>query len=134
MANIIAFSEPAALHYNPFDGDFGDGERALVDQIVTVQEPPRCHTCGGKLTPGTRCRHLVEQVGDEDEGDEPEHFRRTEYWFCQHCCAAMAKDVNDGGDRVGSRTARMIANRERTAGTDCQKSNVTVSETTCHAL
>lgn len=115
MATIIAFNETEALLYNPFEGDFGDGEWALVDQIVTVQEPPRCHTCGGKLTPGTRCRHLVEQVGDEDESDEPEHFRRTEYWFCQHCCAAMAKDVNDGGDRVGSRTARMIANREKEA-------------------
>ncbi|MBP2301281.1 hypothetical protein [Azospirillum picis] len=124
MAHLIAFHETEALLFNPFEG--GDGEQAIVNEIVTVPEPPRCHTCGGRLTPGTRCRHLVEQTGDKAEGDVPESIQRKEYWFCQHCCAAMAKDVNDGGDRLGSRTARMIANRERVATPH--------AESTCHVL
>ncbi|MGA1856948.1 hypothetical protein VH569_13275 [Azospirillum sp. 11R-A] len=114
MANILTFNEPDALSYDPFEGDFGDlGTRTTSDTFITAPEPPRCHTCGGRLTPGTRCRHLVEQRGCEEDGDEVADIQRTEFFFCQHCCAAMAKDVNDGGDRVGIRTARMIANREK---------------------
>ncbi|SMH62561.1 hypothetical protein [Azospirillum agricola] len=117
MATILTFSEADALIVNPFDGDFGDlGTRRVSDTIITVAEPPRCHTCGGTLTPGTRCRHLVEQAGSEEDGDEPGAIKRTEYRFCQHCCSAMARDAKDGGDRLGSRITRMVQNRERSNG------------------
>ncbi|QCN99461.1 hypothetical protein D3093_30010 (plasmid) [Azospirillum argentinense] len=111
MAAIIQFNEDDALMLDPFEGDFGDGETRIVNEIVTAPEPPRCHSCGGRITPGTRMRRIVEQIGDEAEGDEPEDIKRTEYLFCQHCCGAMAKDVKDGGDRLGSRTARMLRQR-----------------------
>lgn len=103
------FDEDAALCFDPFEGDFGDGEKQVANEIITAPEPPRCAHCHGKIKPGTRIRRLVEQVGDEDEGDEPKDIRITEYLYCEPCCKAMAvygTEKDWEGDRYERRTLK----------------------------
>jgi hypothetical protein len=72
--------EDRCLADDPFAGDFGNGEVALSDKMVTNRKGGTCHTCHGECEPGTRNRVLTER-GD----DGLETFR-----WCQLCCFAMA--------------------------------------------
>ena len=72
--------EAEALADDPFAGDFGNGEVALSNKMVTTRGGGTCHTCAGECLPGTRNRVLTERG---DEGLET--FR-----WCQTCCFAMA--------------------------------------------
>ncbi len=72
--------EAEALADDPFAGDFGNGEVALSDKMVTTRGGGICHTCASDCLPGTRNRVLTERG---DEGLET--FR-----WCQPCCFAMA--------------------------------------------
>jgi len=60
--------------------DFGDGEVALSDKMVTNRKGGTCHTCAGSCEPGTRNRVMVERA----EGE------LVTYRWCQSCCFAMA--------------------------------------------
>ena len=89
--------EEAALLFDPFDGDFGDGEVRVVNEIITAPELPRCHHCGGRIKQGSRIRRLVERRGRTT----------TEYLFCTYCCKAMAacgSDRDPNGNRWEKRT------------------------------
>lgn len=83
--------EPDCLADDPFAGDFGGGETALSDKMVTNRKGGTCHTCAGDCAPGTRNRVLTER-GD----DGLETFR-----WCQACCFAMA--VYDRRPSIGDR-------------------------------
>lgn len=72
--------EARCLSDDPFAGDFGDGEVALSDKMVTNRKGGTCHMCAGDCVPGTRNRVLTER---SDEGLQT--FR-----WCQTCCFAMA--------------------------------------------
>ena len=115
------FDEEAALSFNPFEGDYGDGERRIINEIITAPEPPRCHHCHGRIKEGTRIRRLIETTADlEDmpaggQGEITEadlaayERRRTEYLFCEPCCQAMVvygTDRDWAGDRYERRTQK----------------------------
>jgi hypothetical protein len=72
--------EASRLSDDPFAGDFGDGEVALSDKMVTNRKGGTCHTCAGECAPGTRNRVMVERAGGE----------LATYRWCQSCCFAMA--------------------------------------------
>lgn len=93
--------EPACLADDPFAGDFGNGETALRDKMVTNRKGGQCHTCAGPCVPGTRNRVLTER-GDEG--------LQTFRW-CQPCCFAMA--VYDRRPSIGD--ARQALGDERRA-------------------
>lgn len=93
------FDEQQALAYDPFSGDFGDGETVLEDKIVTARKGGECNTCPDGILPGTRVRVLREK---DDEG-----FHR--YRFCNACCVAMAKDEED---EIEARIARKQSTQE----------------------
>lgn len=83
--------EGRCLGADPFEGDFGNGEVALSDKIVTNRKGGICHTCVGECLPGTRNRVLTERG---DNGLET--FR-----WCQSCSFAMA--VYDIRPSIGDR-------------------------------
>lgn len=93
--------EADCLADDPFAGDFGSGEEALSDKMVTNRKGGTCHTCAGPCEPGTRNRVLTERG---DEGHET--FR-----WCQPCCFAMA--VYDRRPSIGD--ARHALGEERRA-------------------
>jgi RNase P subunit RPR2 len=72
--------EARCLADDPFAGDFGDGEVALSNKMVTNRKGGTCHTCAGECWPGTRNRVMVERAGGE----------LATYRWCQSCCFAMA--------------------------------------------
>lgn len=107
-----------ALGFDPFDGDYGDGETRIIDAIVEAPEPVRCHVCAGPIKPGTKVRRIVETRADlEDmpelgsdsitEADLVTYERgRSEYLICETCCDAARKDEADEsgeGDRLDRR-------------------------------
>nr|WP_175428856.1 hypothetical protein [Azospirillum argentinense] len=110
MAAIIQFNEDDALMLDPFEGDFGDGETRIVNEIVTARSRPAATAAAAGSLPAHGCAASSNRSETRPKG-RAEDIKRTEYLFCQHCCGAMAKDVKDGGDRLGSRTARMLRQR-----------------------
>ena len=81
MMTAVAFRwETECLADDPFAGDFGNGEVALYEKMVTNRKGGTCNTCAGPCEPGTRNRVLTER-GDEGLAT----FR-----WCQSCCFAMA--------------------------------------------
>lgn len=83
--------EADCLADDPFAGDFGDGEVALSDKMVTNRKGGICHNCAGECAPGTRNRVLTERTADG----------LTTYRWCQPCCFAMA--VYDRRPSIGDR-------------------------------
>ncbi|MFQ2067927.1 hypothetical protein ACK35S_02570 [Aeromonas veronii] len=78
----------SALHFNPFEGDFGScGDRTLKNKIVKFRKPHVCHICDAETKVGETGRNLVE-IFEGEIGS---------FYFCQECCVAMAKSV-DGDD------------------------------------
>ncbi|MCR3957543.1 hypothetical protein NUK42_02105 [Aeromonas veronii] len=78
----------SALHFNPFEGDFGScGDRTLKNKIVKFRKPHVCHICDAETNVGETGRNLVE-IFEGEIGS---------FCFCQECCVAMAKSV-DGDD------------------------------------
>lgn len=75
------------LAVNPFEGDFGDGERLLSDRIVTARCDNTCCDCGGVAKSGTNHRVMTEVYDGKV---------RTARW-CEECCAAMALSWEDDG-------------------------------------
>lgn len=51
-----------SLNVNPFEGDFGDGEVLLGDNIVKARKdhPDKCYCCGGDIKKGERHRAMRE--------------------------------------------------------------------------
>ena len=72
--------EPDCLADDPFAGDFGYGEIAISDKMVTNRKGGTCHCCAGPCEKGTRNRVLTER-GDGG---------LITYRWCQVCCFAMA--------------------------------------------
>ena len=78
----------SALHFNPFEGDFGScGDRTLKNKIVKFRKPHVCHICDAETKVGETGRNLVE-IFEGEIGS---------FYFCQECCVAMAKSV-DGAE------------------------------------
>lgn len=102
------FSESECLAYNPFEGDFGDGEVILSDKIVTARKGGVCHLCGQQIKAGTRVRSRKEACDGRID-----HFR-----WCTECCASMAASCEDNGRALGARaelrpgTPRPLTNEE----------------------
>jgi hypothetical protein len=94
--------EADCLADDPFAGDFGNGEVALSNKMVTNRNGGTCHTCAGECVPGTRNRVLTERG---DEGLET--FR-----WCQSCCFAMA--VYDRRPSIGD-TRQALGDQRRAA-------------------
>lgn len=72
--------EADCLADDPFAGDFGCGEVALSDKMVTNRGGGTCHMCDGHCEPGTRNRVLTERVDG----------RLETFRWCQECCFSMA--------------------------------------------
>ncbi|MFQ2273950.1 hypothetical protein [Aeromonas hydrophila] len=80
----------SALHFNPFEGDFGScGDRTLKNKIVKFRKPHICHICDAETKVGETGRNLVE-IFEGEIGS---------FYFCQECCVAMANSVD--GDEDG---------------------------------
>ncbi|MGU5678135.1 hypothetical protein [Aeromonas allosaccharophila] len=80
----------SALHFNPFEGDFGScGDRTLKNKIVKFRKPHICHICDAETKVGETGRNLVE-IFEGEIGS---------FYFCQECCVAMAKSVDGDDDR-----------------------------------
>ncbi len=93
--------EAVCLADDPFAGDFGSGEIALSDKMVTNRKGGTCHTCAGECAPGTRNRVLVERGEDG----------LATYRWCQTCCFAMA--VYDRRPSLGDRQHALGDRRRR---------------------
>lgn len=79
--------DSVVLATNPFDGDFGDGEQTLKNDLVSARKEHSCFWCHSKIIKGERHRVQV----DKDHG-EIVTFR-----WCSKCCEAMYKDANGDG-------------------------------------
>lgn len=95
--------EADCLSDDPFAGDFGSGEVALSDKMVTNRKGGTCHTCAGPCEPGTRNRVLTER-GE----DGLQTFR-----WCQCCCFAMAvydrrSSIADARHAIGEKRRESI--------------------------
>ncbi len=68
------------MRFNPFEGDFGDGEKVLADKIVTAAKTHAgaCLTCGGHVAVGERHRARTEAYNG----------RVMTFRFCGECCDA----------------------------------------------
>ncbi|WP_431861312.1 hypothetical protein [Azospirillum sp.] len=101
----------AALEFDPFEGDYGDGETRIINEIVDAPDPVRCNICAGPIKPGTKVRRIVETTADLE--DMPAYGRdvltaedlaayergRSEHLICEACCAAARKDdADDSGE------------------------------------
>ncbi len=84
-----------ALRFNLFDGDFGDGETTVLNEIQTAS-PPSCHVCAATIKPGTLIRKLVETTLDPDDGFSFADYERSrrEYFVCDTCCNAARSDFH----------------------------------------
>lgn len=87
--------EKDCLLFNPFEGDYSDGERILSDKIVSAGKVhfPGCHMCGNGIAKGEahRCRA------------EANYDKVVSYRFCQLCCIAMAAAANGDRDAIHER-------------------------------
>lgn len=92
--------EGLCLSDDPFAGDFGNGETALSDKMVTNRKGGECHMCGQHCAHGTRNRVMVER-GDDG---------LATYRWCQSCCFAMA--VYDIRPSIGD--ARILLRKDPT--------------------
>lgn len=91
----MAWVEEDCLSFNPFDGDFGDGEVLFSDKIVTAAKDHlcKCHDCAGDIKKGERHRARSEAY---------EGKCVTTRW-CGECCAAMAISWEDEGSAIEAR-------------------------------
>jgi len=86
--------EHSVLTYNPFEGDFGEGEIALKDKIVVTRKPhDDCHNCAGQIAAGEVSRVKTEITYDGI----------STYRWCFLCCDAMAKSWDDNGEAIEQR-------------------------------
>lgn len=89
----MLFNESDCLTFDPFEGDFGDGETQLENKIVTAKKPRACSMCGEQIEKGTRIRVMAEVY------DGKIH----RYSWCNKCCHAMAISWDDDGIEVEKR-------------------------------
>lgn len=92
---MVAFNEAACLAFDPFQGDFGDGEVLFSDKIVKAAKdhPGKCHDCAGDIAKGER--HRARREAWEGEAI-------TTRW-CHECCAAMSLSWTDNGEAIDLR-------------------------------
>lgn len=108
-----AFDEAMCLSFDPFGGDYGDGEVRLADRFVVGRKAHVCHWCGQPVARAERHRVITEA----HEG-VVEAFR-----FCALCCAAMATWAEDDSELEArallhpnnTELRRMIAERAKKA-------------------
>jgi hypothetical protein len=74
----------SVLKYDPFAGDFGDGERTLSDKIVKGRKEHTCDMCFGIIVVGEIHRARVEVEYDTEINT---------YRYCNACCEAMSIDI-----------------------------------------
>lgn len=101
----VPLNESAVLSCNPFDGDYGGSgaiDRVLKDRMVTARKPGPCHLCLGTIKPGERARSRAEVYDGE----------LMSFRWCEKCCRAMAKSLEDDGDAYEAR-AEIGARRQR---------------------
>ncbi|ORJ13441.1 hypothetical protein A7D02_07455 [Aeromonas salmonicida] len=102
----------SALHFNPFEGDFGScGDRTLKNKIVKFRKPHICHICDAETKVGETGRNLVE-IFEGEIGS---------FYFCQECCVAMANSVD--GDEDGDEDGFEI-NRRYELGNERRQSKI----------
>lgn len=89
----VAFDEKECMAYNPFEGDFGDGEVVLKDRIGRARKPGPCQICTGEIKPGERIRMRAEAYDGAIQT-----FR-----WCSACCHAMAISWEDSGEELERR-------------------------------
>jgi hypothetical protein len=82
-----------ALTFNLFEGDYGNNETTILNEIQTAPAAPVCHVCAVKIKPGTQVRRLIETTMDTDEVEGGESLaeyerKRREYFVCTFCCEA----------------------------------------------
>lgn len=75
----------AVLSFDPFAGDFGDGEVRLSNKIVVGRKEHTCHICYETIKVGEKQRVMTEK-----DHDEIVTFR-----WCRACCDAFAKTLQD---------------------------------------
>lgn len=94
FAHAAIWNENDCLAYDPFAGDdYGGGFVDFGAKIVTGRGDYECHICRGSISPGDR--HRVDSCILDGE--------RLHARFCGHCCAAMAKAGQDGGEAIEAR-------------------------------
>lgn len=86
-----------ALLINPFDGDYGDGEEIVIDEITIAPPAPHCHACGAKIKPGATIRRRVERIGRIEEADN--NIEIKEFMWCETCVKAMCHENPDKFER-----------------------------------
>lgn len=69
------------IEFDPFAGDFGDGEILLEDKIRTSRKEHECFHCGNIIKRGEQYRDKIEIVYNKFI-----HFK-----WCTECCQAMLK-------------------------------------------
>jgi hypothetical protein len=93
IASQQEINEKACMDTDPFEGDFGDGERVLRDHMGTARKKGPCLMCGQQIEPGSRIRMRTETYNGQIQT-----FR-----WCSLCCAAMAASWEDEGKALEAR-------------------------------
>ena len=108
----------AALAFDPFEGDYGDGETRIINEIVDAPEMIRCNVCAGPIKPSTKVRRIVETTADLEDMPESSNSvitaadlvnyerGRSEHFICEHCCDAVRKGAAEDGEEYRRVEAR----------------------------
>ena len=80
------------LDFDPFEGDFGEGEIRERDSMVKTRKPWECHHCHKEHPAGDRARSITEIV--------PGTGRQTYRW-CIPCLEALSKEADGGSGEPG---------------------------------
>lgn len=95
IREALSERERLCLLYNPFQGDETD-VRVLNDAFVTTRYQQRCQVCLDDIPAGARVRARRE-INNEDR-------KAMTFYFCEPCCAAMARCWKDDGRAIEART------------------------------
>lgn len=88
MTNECPFDAEVILSGDPFQGDYGDGERVLKDVVGRVRKPFVCHLCAEETAAGTWARIRTEANYDGI----------VTYRWCVLCCQAEERANNPAVD------------------------------------
>ncbi len=93
--SLCPFDADELLGGDPFDGDYGDGERILSDKVCRVRKEFSCQSCAIAWPVRSWAR-----VRKEAGPDGIVTFR-----WCAECCEADILANDDGGDARDARSA-----------------------------
>ena len=79
-------SKKLDLNMNPFEGDFGEGEKTIKEQ--SLEDLPKCHHCGKRMLSGKVVTRVDARLDfDFEEAHEVEVF----FWH-ERCWRGMQED------------------------------------------